>query len=727
MTTQTEAGTLTLALRTAQSGRLSNQAALNVTANNIANVNNPEYSRKVVNFESRVLASFPSGVQLSEVTRKIDEGLLKSLRLQLSQLQERDVKESFFERTQDLFGKPEDNTSIAHMVTNFTNALEALAVSPDKSLEQNELVRWGRELTLTLQNLSTNIQELRLQADRQIGDNVTLMNNLIANIGDLNDKIVRNSAVNLDVTDLKDQRDTALNQLSEILDIRFFSRGDGDIIVFSSDGRTLVDNVSSTVTHNTAANVAASTTFAEGDFGGIFVGAQITANDITGDLRGGKLKGLVELRDGTLADLQSQIDELAAETRDVFNQIHNRAVPFPGARTLTGTRNLIQPGTSTVTFGGTTDTRIVVLDASANETASTTVRTLLGSNSGTVNAIATAVQTFLQANGAAGATVAVNSTDNLAIALNSTTVSIALRDEATASTRGATAADAVIQFDADADGTTDETVNGFSSFFGLNDFFVDSLTDNIYDSNVLASGFAASAATLSFINSTGTITSTFAVTAGESLQTVATNITNSVGNVVAAVVPEGAGVRLRITTSNGDNLIVTQAAGNTFLTDIGLHSADVRVAGVIEVRSDIVSNPGLVTRGAVQFDSGLGLAGEYQMGVGDDTTVQQLASAFANTNSFDETGGLSSKTASFAQFAAAILGRNSSLADANATEAEFNRDLTNSLRLKSDNVRGVNLDEELANLIVFEQAFSAAARVISVIQNIFDALERVIR
>ncbi|HBT42816.1 MAG TPA: hypothetical protein DEB21_12575, partial [Rhodospirillaceae bacterium] len=43
-----------------------------------------------------------------------------------------------------------------------------------------------------------------------------------------------------------------------------------------------------------------------------------------------------------------------------------------------------------------------------------------------------------------------------------------------------------------------------------------------------------------------------------------------------------------------------------------------------------------------------------------------------------------------------------------------------------DSIRGVNLDEELADLIVFEQAFSAAARVISVIQEMIDRLEQAV-
>lgn len=727
MTTTTEAGSLTLALRTAQSGLLTNQQALNNAANNIANVNTPEYSRKITRFESRVLAGFPAGVQLSEVTRSIDQGLLNSLRLQLSDFNAVDVQRDYFGRTQDLFGKPEDNFSVAHIASNFVNALESLADSPDKNLEQSELVRWASELSQKLQEMSTTIQELRRQADTDIATSVGRVNELVSIIGDLNDKIVRNSAVNLDTTDLQDQRDAALDELSENIDIRYFSRADGDVIVFTSGGRTLVDNVPSTLSHSAASSVTPSTTFAESDFNGIFVGANTVDNDITTEIRSGKLKGLIDLRDGTLADMQSQIDEMAAELRDTFNQVHNRGQPFPGSQSLDGTRHFIQSGTSTITFGGTTDTRIVLFDSAGNEQATTTVRSLLGSNTGTIDDINTAIETFLQANGAGAATVSVNSDAKVDIDLNTTSLSLAFRDEATTNTRGATASDAVIQYDADGDGNTDETVNGFSFFFGFNDFFVDGLAENIYESDVIDPNLSATAATLSFIDSTGTLDGAFAVSAGDSLSTIVTNINNLVPNVEASVVPDGAGVRLRIASSNGDNLIVTEAAGNSFLDTIGLHQADVRVAGVLGLRSDILATPANMSRGAVKFDTAIGLGGEYIVSEGDDSVAHALADTFTSVNAFDQAGSIPNKSVTLVDYAAAIVGRNASLANNNESDVAFNESLTNSLQLKSDNVRGVNLDEELANLIIFEQAFSAASRVINVIQTMFDELNAAIR
>ena len=703
-----------------------NQQTLDVVANNIANVNSEGYSRKIVSTETRVLNGVASGVQISEITRRVDEGLLKNIRIELAELNKFTVQDDFFARTQDLFGKPGENSSLSHLFENFTSALELLAVSPNRSLEQAEVVRRAQDVTFALQNMSETIQELRQQADVDIADTVTEMNKIVASIDQLNEDIITNGSVGRDVTDLKDQRDQRIDRLSELVDIRFFFRCDDDVVVFTSGGRTLVDTIPPKITHSAASSVSASTTKNEGDFTGIFVGTIVARNDITSELRGGQLKGLVDLRDDILANMQSQLDEFAAEMRDVFNQIHNRGVSFPGAQSYAGTRTFVRPTVQTITFNGTDDTTVVLFDASGNQTAQTTIRTL-NSNVATITIanLATQLQAFLRANGAATATVAISTTNKLDINLNTPAINLSFRDE-TATTNGSTLEDAVIAFNANAAGPTDETVNGFSNFFGFNDFFVDNLPENIYESNVLVSTFTVSASALTFRDASGTLGSPLTVAAGTSLEDLATLITNSVTDVTATIVTDGSGVRLRISHDNGSSMTVTQAAGNTFLTDINLHLADVRVAGTLNVRADIASTPAKLSTGAVLWDADRGAAGEYFMSIGENSVIDALAEAFSASNQFDTAGGLATAKTTFAEFAGKIVSENARLAATNESDIDRQRSLTESLQFKSDSARGVNLDEELSNLIILEQAFAAAARVISVIQRMFETLERVI-
>ena len=734
-------GDITTALRTAQSGLLSNQQALNTISNNVANVNTEGYSRKIVTFKSVAVAGVGAGVRVSDIVRRIDEGLLKSLRTESSQYSELTAKETYYTRLQELFGSPGDNTSISHLLEDFAEAAELLAVSPDQTIEQAELVRRASDVANKLVAMSATIQDLRLQSDQFIAEGVSQINEITSRVGGLNDEIISNTSVGRDVTDLKDQRDLEIDKLAKLVDISYFSRDDGDVVIFTKGGRTLVDTVPPTVSHTSASSLTATSTHAEGDIGGIYVGTQVAGNDITNEIRDGSLKGLIDLRDSILPDLQSQLDNLAAQLRDKVNQIHNRSAAFPGLQEMNGTRVFISSSTQTIKVGSSTtddDVAILLFDSTGDQSATTTLKAIMqdttlgdgadkGANgSWTIDEVAARLEDWFQGNGASSASVAVNSSGKLDIALNSTSLNLVFRDE-TATTNGSTAEDVSIAFDSNGDGVTDETVNGFSNFFGLNDLFVDDLAENIWESNVLASSYTTpgSSQTLTIRDNTGSLGS-ITVAANTSLSDLATQITNNVTNVTAAVINDGTGVRLRISHDNGSSITVTQATGNTLLSDTGINVADVRVATVLSVRDDIEASPGKLTTGQPQWDSTKGASGEYIFSVGDDTIAQALASQLTSNITFAQSGGLAALNQNFKQYSAAILANNASLADQNERNIETQRSLVETLQFKSDSTRGVNIDEEMADLLVFEQAFSAAARVITVVQNMIEALERAV-
>jgi flagellar hook-associated protein 1 FlgK len=856
----TGVGDITTALRSAQAGLLANQQVLNVIANNVANVNTPGYSRKNPNLISRVTGGVGSGVIVSGVSRQVNEDLLRTLRIESSTLSSLKIKGEIFDRTQELFGTPGDNTSIAHITGEFVNAIESLAKTPSGTIEHNELVRRAENMTVNLRQMSATIQELRRQVDVDIAQNVDEINKLTNSIKNLNGQIASAGNLTTDDTSLRDARDQDLVRLSELIDVTSFQRSNGEIVVFTTGGRTIVDSIPRIVSHLAAGSLTATTTKAEGDINGIFVGAQVPGNDITSEIRDGEMKGLLELRDNILPDMQSQLDELSAEAKDAFNHIHNRGAPYPGMQSATGTRHFVDSSTQTISFGGTSDTKLIIMDSNGDETASISLRSaivaqvdtltiggsvganeagdtytatingtavtytvtsnepgthfgavpvhhhladirnaflaainanpvvsaavtataggpdgsiILTSNAAgtpftsaasftdvaggvndssatvsttggiagagpyTIDAVAAAVQTFLQANdgGLGTSTAAVSTSGTFDINLTNTALKFVIRDEGAAAL-GSTAGDATINFDSGGVVGTDETVNGLSNFFGLNDFFVDGLRDGTHESNVLANSFSATAATLRFNDKNGAIAvgagTTLTVAVGTSLQGIADLINDSVtgvNGVEAGIVPDGSGFRLRITNNQGINMIVTQdtTVPDTLLTELGMHVSDASSSQFIQVRSDIVRTPGLATTGAAQWDANLGTAGEYFISPSDDTTIQQLAAAFTSTNAFDTAGGVTGTTTTFFDFASSIVVDSTSKANANLIGLEFQESLTDTLQLKSDNIKGVNLDEELSNLILFEQAFNAAARVISVIQNMIKELNDAIR
>lgn len=735
-------GNLTTALRAAQSGLLTTQNAVTTSANNIANVNTEGYSRKIVNFETRILSGAGAGVQLADFTRAVDEGLLKDLRRELSQLEKLESQVIYYDRLQVQFGSPEANNSISHIVNEFSQAAEALAVSPDKALELNEYVRFANEVALKLKSMTEEIQALRVQADQEIARTVTEVNDLTSQIAEANDLIIRNEAINNDITSLLDQRDLALNKLSELIDITYFPRSDGDLVVFGSDGFSLVDRTANTMTHTSVGALSSTSTFAEGDINGIFVGEIATDNEITDEIVGGRLAGLIQQRDDVLPNLQAQIDELAAELSAKVNQIHNRGTAFPGLQSFEGSRSFIDADDQTITLDNTNsvdDVAIALFNSSGVEQASTTLNTIMtGGAFGTgaqtsrgpwsITEVAATVEDWLQANGAGTASVAIDSdTRKLNIDVNNTSLYLAFRDE-TATAEGSAQSDAEIGFDSDGDGDIDETVSGFSNFFGLNDLYTDGNDATLFDTNILSTTFSASAATLTFYDringvGSGNELGTVSVAQLDSLSDIAKKINDGDFGVTASVVPDGSGSRLRIQSDSGRELVITQGSSDSFFSDTGLKISEARSATTLAVRSDIVATPQLAATAALQYSSS---DNQYFISSGDNTTIQQIADALRTVNDFDAAGGLTTQTKTFEDYASAILARNADLADTNSDQIVSEESIVENLELNAARVSGVSLDEEMSNLILFQQAFSASARVISVIQEMFETLDNAV-
>lgn len=112
----------------------------------------------------------------------------------------------------------------------------------------------------------------------------------------------------------------------------------------------------------------------------------------------------------------------------------------------------------------------------------------------------------------------------------------------------------------------------------------------------------------------------------------------------------------------------------------------------------------------------------YERFSGDHSIAQQLAALGINTQNFTEAGGLPSSSLTFSAYAGEMLGYIS--ANSISAESKANNDSTllDGYLERADAVSGVNLDEELANTIVYQNAYSASARVISITDELFKTL-----
>jgi flagellar hook-associated protein 1 len=298
----------------ANSGLRASQVGLDVVSRNVANASTPGYTRKTVPLENRVVGGEGQGVFTGEIQRSVNVGLMREVRRGMSIGEALRAKEDFLGRLELAFGAPGDETSISSQVAKLGDAFRALSAQPDSATSQQTVLSRADGLARSANALSDTIQNLRLEADQTIGTAVDGINTMLGQIDELNRQIVQATGLQQTTADLEDKRDGLLDKLSKELDINYFQRDNGEVWILTGAGRFLLDSSPHTLSFNGVSAINPSMTYA----GGTLAGVQLDGVDITTELNGGRLKGLLDVRDDVMADAQTQLDELTARIAQNF-------------------------------------------------------------------------------------------------------------------------------------------------------------------------------------------------------------------------------------------------------------------------------------------------------------------------------------------------------------------------------------------------------------------------
>ena len=148
---------LEIALQNAISGLQVSKQSLQVISNNIANVNTEGYTRKIIEQTARVIEGQGYGVEISRLKRSVDEGVLRQLRTEQGTVAKLDIKQQFLKQVNSLFGKPEDNDSIVHELSDLAAQFDSLGISPETEANQYLTVKAAQDVTVKFKNMSDQI------------------------------------------------------------------------------------------------------------------------------------------------------------------------------------------------------------------------------------------------------------------------------------------------------------------------------------------------------------------------------------------------------------------------------------------------------------------------------------------------------------------------------------------------------------------------------------------
>jgi flagellar hook-associated protein 1 FlgK len=692
-----------------------NQAALNVVSNNVANLNTPGYARRVVNEQTLSVGGQLAGVDIASVERVTNQFLQQEQLAAGGTSSQYDTMANLFTQLNGLLGGPGDNQSLATQLTNVASAFAVASQAPGSSASQTGVINALKNLASTFSNVSGTISSLQGQIDQQVVNSVGSTNSLIQQIYQLNSQIKTANAHGDDSSALLDQLDTSLSSLAKVMGIKTTTNADGSVNVSTSDGVNLVSN--------TYAQLA----YGGGSINGSY--ANITIQDVNpfdGNLIGqaqalephlssGSLKGMIDMRDQVLGGLSQSLGNLAQQTALAFNAQANANASFPPPSSLTG-RDTGLLSTDALNFTG--KTTIAVTNSTGNLVSRIDVDFGAGTLSvdggaaqsigTTIGSFTTALNTAIGANGSA-------SFNNGQLSISATGgKGIVVQDDATTPSQRGSA--------------------GFSQFFGLNDVF-QAQTPSITAtglSSTDSSGLAAGGnITLSLKGPDGSIAKNVSITttAGQTIGNVisalnaalggaATLTLNSDGSISTATSAVYPGYTLNVT--NDTTTRGTTGISFSELFGLGANARAQQAQGFSVTAAD-TNNPALVGFATPQITAST-VAGDTIVSAGDNSGAIALENTINQGESFSAAGGIAAQTASLSDYAATFYQNLSTQSNAVTTNQTTQDDRLTEANSRVASYSGVNLDEELTNLTSYQQAYAAGARILTTVDALYQTL-----
>ena len=365
-------------LNTAKLGLLSQQLAIEVTGQNIANVQTEGYSRQEVIFEATnprkfSLGQVGTGVRVAGIERSHNEFLFSQIVEEGDTLGRSQVRKNVFEQLELLLSE-NNGLSLNGSLSSFFNGLQDVASNPTGLPERSSLLAEAQNLSSVFNNLGESLFQIQQNLDSAISVEVAKINSLAQEVAALNKSIHANEPTTFSANDLRDKRDQKVKELSEMIDLNFVDEMDGQISLTLDDGTPLV-------LQSTDFTLATSINGNNKSFLDIGVlDATGNSTNVTSSLTGGTIKGFLEMRDVEVEGLKDKLDRLAAGFIQEFNEIHQQGFGIDGS---TG-NNFFNPLKTTV-VSNVNNTGLSTLTATNGDPSNISINkyeiTFTGSNS----------------------------------------------------------------------------------------------------------------------------------------------------------------------------------------------------------------------------------------------------------------------------------------------------------------------------------------------------------
>jgi len=296
-----------------RSSLFAHQKALAVTSANIANANNPAYTRQVVMFGTatpnhRESFSFGSGVNVDKVLRVRNQVTDAQIRLNNQSYFSADKQAGTLRQIESLFSEPSE-LGLSNLMSEFFNSWDKLAVDPHSTDLRTNVVQAGQKISEKVSSIHQGITQTKNDVANEARTIVTQVNGIVEQLHTVNKQIYEASAIKSFNNDLIDTRDMLLDQLSELVSINV-SIDEKNVANVSIGGIFATDGL-----HHVEFAL---------DQDGDKISLMTKDGIAKAKLQGGTLKGLTQLYNKELPQQLKDLEEITQTLMDNVNEIHTK-------------------------------------------------------------------------------------------------------------------------------------------------------------------------------------------------------------------------------------------------------------------------------------------------------------------------------------------------------------------------------------------------------------------
>jgi flagellar hook-associated protein 1 len=402
------------------------QVGLQVVGQNIANSNTPGYIRETAQFQpgptqqqGNLLEG--TGVETVGVVQQVDQFLQSRLRGATSDSSSTQVNQQTYSQLEGLVNELSD-TDVSTSLDNFFSSISDILNQPESDSVRNIAVLNGQTLTNDINSLATNANQLRSDLNDRVGQSADDINRLLSQIATLNLQIANADGGGQSPSDavgLSDQRNNALTQLAQLVDVKTQIQKDGSVAVFAGGNYLVLEG--------TARQVEVTKSV---DRGMTINNLQIAQVNAQLNFSSGEVAGLINSRDNVLGTFLDKLNSLSGSLAFEFNRVYSSGQGLKGYQSLTSQSAVEDPdaalnqaGLAFTPQNGQFDVQVYNSDTGLTETSTVHVELNGVDHDTTLNDLAA------QLNAISGVSASVNSQRQLTIQSTSSNLQISFAND----------------------------------------------------------------------------------------------------------------------------------------------------------------------------------------------------------------------------------------------------------------------------------------------------------